>query len=107
MSNLVFPIININNKSIKELGNFIFTYEGCKYPGGIRRIKEHTSKVVKIPNKHLETEEKLVMIYRDKDGKKKRYIIKESFSRNDLWKMDVNIYDISEMGELEFNIAIS
>ncbi|MFR5264864.1 hypothetical protein [Clostridium sp.] len=107
MSNLFFPIININNKSVKELGNFIFTYKGCKYPGGIKRIKENSSKTVKLPNSYLDTEEKLIMIYRDKSGKKKRYIIKDSFSKKDLWKMDVNVYDISDYGELEFNVAIN
>ncbi|MGL5617331.1 MAG: hypothetical protein ACRDD2_14090 [Sarcina sp.] len=107
MSNLVFPIININNKSLKELGNFIFTYDGCKYPGGVRRIKESTTKIVKLPNKHMETQENLIMIYRDKQGNKKRYTIKESFSRDDLWEMELNIYDIGELGDLEFNIVMN
>lgn len=102
--NRMFPVININNKSQKELGNLIFTYDECKYPGGVRSIRGNSKKEVKIPNKHLEANAELLMIYRDKKGNKRKYIIERDFGREANWELNLNVYDVSEHGELEFNI---
>lgn len=104
MSKRIFPIIKISNKSNKELGNLIFTYDDCKCPRGVRWLKENSQKEVKIANKSIEYDKSLFLIYRDKKGNKKRYIIEENFNKNYDYEINLDVYDVSDYGELEFNI---
>lgn len=104
MSERIFPRININNKSDKEVGNLIFTYENCKYPGGVRRVKRNDVKNVEIPNKHIDYTTALIMLHRDKKGNKKSYMIEDKFDGNYNKEINLNIYDVSDLGEIEFNV---
>lgn len=103
----VFPKININNISEKEIGNLIFTYENCKYPGGVKRIKEKSSKNVEIPNKHIDFTTELIMVHRDKMGHKQKYMIEENFNSEYNKEINLNIFDVSDLGEIEFNVEKS
>lgn len=104
MSERIFPRINIKNKSDKEVGNLIFTYENCKYPGAVRRVKSYDAKNVEIPNKHIDYTTTLVMLHRDKKGNKRTYMIEDKFDNAYNKEINLNIYDVSEYGEIEFNL---
>ena len=107
MTQRIFPKININNTSEKELGNLIFTYENCKYPGGVRRVKKKTVKNVEIPNKHIDFTTQLIMVHRDKEGHKQKYMIEENFDKEYNKEINLNIFDVSDFGEIEFNLEKS
>lgn len=100
----IFPVINIKNKSDKEIGNLIFTYENCKYPGGVKRIRRNEEKHVQIPNKHLDYTAELIMIHRDKNGNKTKYLIEDEFDSKYDNEISINIHGVSEYGQIEFNL---
>ncbi|WP_297435624.1 hypothetical protein [uncultured Clostridium sp.] len=104
MTKRIFPVIKINNRSDREIGNLIFTYENCKYPGGVKRVKGHDVKTVDIPNKHIDYTTELLMVHRDKNGNKQKYMIEKDFNNEYDKEINLNIFAVSDMGEIDFSI---
>ncbi|MGL5820418.1 MAG: hypothetical protein ACRCYE_02145 [Sarcina sp.] len=104
MKDFMIPRVNIINNSEKEVGNLIFLYENCKYPTGVKRVKQGDKKVVQIPNKHINKTTDLMMIHIDKVGHKNKYIIETNFDKNFTGEFNLSIYDINTYGELKYEI---